>query len=145
MPTQEPRVPMTTPEPPVALVVEDDAPLLELASQILERDGYRIVRAASAEEALTIAAEERLALLFTDVVLPGCSGLELAANLVADRPDLPVLITTGQWDDAVRRTVERAGHHVLLKPYTAPQVVDAARRARASVTADLRSTGELLP
>lgn len=129
-----PPPPAHDPKLPVALVVEDDGPLLDLAAQILERAGYRTIRAGSAEEAVAVAADEHLALLFTDVVLPGRSGLELAAELASERRDLPVLITTGQWDDAVRHVaVERAGHLVLRKPYTAQQVVNAAMTVRAAV------------
>ncbi len=100
----------------MVLVVEDDGPLLELAAQIFERAGNRTLCAASAEQALSISAHEPLALVFSDVVLPGRSGLDLADELLAARPDLPVLITTGQWDESVRRAVDRAGHQVLRKP-----------------------------
>lgn len=123
------------PEAPLALVVEDDAPLLEMAAQILERAGYEVLRAETAEHAEAAAGGGRpLDLLFTDVVLPGRTGLELAAALLAQQPQLPVLITTGQWDPTVRHAVESAGHHVLRKPYTATQVVEAAERVRASVS-----------
>lgn len=124
-----------TPGSPLALVVEDDVPLLEMAVQILVRAGYEVVSAETAEQAedLAAASERPFDLLFTDVVLPGRSGIELAARLLERQPGLPVLIATGQWDPAVRRAVESAGHQVLRKPYTSTQVIDAAARVRAVV------------
>ncbi|MBX3287602.1 MAG: response regulator [Acidimicrobiales bacterium] len=124
-----------TPGSPLALVVEDDVPLLEMAAQILVRAGYEVIRAETAEaaEEHAAASERPLDLLFTDVVLPGRTGIELAARLRERQPHLPVLVATGQWDPTVRRAVEAAGHQVLRKPYTSTQVVEAAARVRAVV------------
>lgn len=122
---------MSTPPPPTAdgatvLVVDDDRPLLTMASEILRRAGYRVASAASMGEALAVArATPGLELLFTDVVMPGGSGLELTVALLAERPDVRVLVTTGQWDADTRRALSRTPHPVLRKPYTAPSLCDA--------------------
>lgn len=133
----------TTPPPPdpvpgTILVAEDDVPLLRMASQILQRAGWSVVQAQSAEEALAVARTcPDLVLLFTDVVMPGRSGLELAALLTAERPGLPVLVTTGQWDNEIRRALERFDHDVLRKPYTATSLCEAVR-ARLDGPTDTR-------
>ncbi|MCU1496152.1 MAG: sensory box histidine kinaseresponse regulator [Acidimicrobiales bacterium] len=121
------------PERPRVLVVEDDVVLLRMASLIFEGAGYQVEQARDAEEALIKARPPRVFdLLFTDVIMTDRTGLELAALLRAEQPALAVLITTGQFDAAVRRSVERSGHHVLRKPYTAPALLAAAQLARTT-------------
>jgi len=116
-----------------ALVVDDDRALLALATRILVVDGFEVVAAPSAEAALAAAvAVPVLDLLFTDVVLPGDSGLALAAALRLERPTLPVLVTTGQWEGEVREAIKRAGHHLIRKPYDAPSVRRAVHLAIAA-------------
>ena len=116
-----------TPAP--ILVVEDDVPLLEMAAQILERAGHTVLRASGPVEATALArATPDLALLFTDVVMPDGSGLDLAAQLSGERPGLPVLITTGQWDGETRRAVLRSQHEALRKPYTSADLCAAVAR-----------------
>ncbi|HEY6036514.1 MAG TPA: ATP-binding protein, partial [Kofleriaceae bacterium] len=79
------------------LVVEDDAPLLELASAVLEAEGYEVLVAASARDALELAERHRgrIDLLLTDVVMPHVSGVELWRRLAADRQNLKVLWMSG--------------------------------------------------
>lgn len=131
--TNDPTTPNSSPPPPHVLVVEDDVPLLHMASKILERAGYRVTQARSAEEALLkVRPPAHFDLLFTDVVMSDRTGLELASLLRANHPTLGILITTGQFDAAVRRSVERSGHHVLRKPYTAQDLCEAARVAMST-------------
>ena len=80
-------------------------------------------RAQSGEEALERALAEPFDLVFTDVVMPGMSGLELASRLAEHRPDLPVILTTGYSDEIA--TSGAAGRPVLLKPYK-PETLAAA-------------------
>lgn len=109
----------------VVLVVDDDARVRQLAAEALWRDGWSVVVASGAEEALDAAATaaDRLALLVTDLVMPGTDGIELAAQLVLSQPDLPVLYVTG---GGPRRLPD--GVAVLAKPFTAAQLVDQVRR-----------------
>jgi CheY-like chemotaxis protein len=112
------------------LVVEDDLPVREMATHILEAAGWTVLSARSAEEALALFdGHPDVGLLFSDVVLPGRSGLELAAELVARRPGVRVLITTGQRTRDVHEAIEGAGHPFLAKPYTAPALREAAAAA----------------
>ena len=79
------------------LVVEDDANVRQLVVNMLTSLGYRTVQAGDSEEALrTLAEQSEVALLFTDVVLPGgVNGAELAREAQRRRPDLKVLFTSG--------------------------------------------------
>jgi len=79
------------------LVVEDEAPVRQLAVYMLRDLGYQTVEAETAATALAVLeATPAVALLFTDVVLPGGqSGVELAQEARQRRPDLQVLFTSG--------------------------------------------------
>jgi PAS domain S-box-containing protein len=79
------------------LVVEDDDPVRRSTSSVLTKHGYRVLQAATAQDAIDIARQEsRLDLIFTDVILPGdIKGTELAQQIVAERPHVRVLLTSG--------------------------------------------------
>ncbi len=79
------------------LLVEDEESVRRFARHALERHGFRVIEAASPEQALSLAASsaEPIALLLTDVVMPQLSGPELAGRLRQTRPELPVLYMSG--------------------------------------------------
>src|SRR5213594_275507 len=87
------------------LVVKDEAPVRNVARQVLERHGYTVLEASSAEAALDIATRYSgtIHLLLTDVVMPGLNGRELASRLADLRPDARVIFMSGYTDDAVTR------------------------------------------
>ncbi len=104
------------------LVVEDDRDVRDIATAVLESTGYRVLEAASGEEAhrlLLAHPDLRIDALFTDVVMPGqLDGIDLAVAARALRPGLRVLFTTG-FANLVRqdRDSELLGAAVLRKPY----------------------------
>ncbi|MDR7036894.1 MULTISPECIES: response regulator [Methylobacterium] len=78
------------------LVVEDEAIVCELAAEALSDEGYRVLTAADALEAEAILARESVDLLFTDIDLArNTNGIALARYARQDRPDLPVVYTSG--------------------------------------------------
>jgi PAS domain S-box-containing protein len=92
------------------LVVEDEDGLRELAKRLLERQGYTVLTAANADEALQLfQANASIGVLLTDVVMPGTSGPELTQALVDQRPDLKVIYMSGYTEDAI-------AHHGVLAP-----------------------------
>jgi two-component system, cell cycle sensor histidine kinase and response regulator CckA len=92
------------------LLVEDDEAVRNLARKRLEALGYTVLAASGGGDAIDLAASVGpIHLLVTDVVLPGMSGRELATRLVAARPGLRVLYTSGYTDEAVV-------HHGVLDP-----------------------------
>ncbi len=111
------------------LVVEDEEMVRELAVETLRSCGYHTLSAANAAEAQEIAAKNgHIDLLFTDVVMPGMSGPELAAVLLATNPDLKVLYSSGYTDDAViRHGMLEAGTSFLQKPYIAQNLATKLR------------------
>jgi two-component system, cell cycle sensor histidine kinase and response regulator CckA len=112
------------------LVVEDEEQVRSLTSRMLESQGYRVMAAASAEEAFALASEseEHIDLLVTDLVMPGISGYELARRLLAAKNQLKVLYVSGYSDDAGLRKGELPHHRPLLeKPFSAADLAQAVR------------------
>ena len=79
------------------LLVEDEPEVLKLVKITLESLNYKVLTASSGEEALRVQADcrEEIALLLSDIVMPGMDGLELAEQVKAARPGIAVLLTSG--------------------------------------------------
>lgn len=105
------------------LLVEDNEAVGVFAEQLLVELGHQVRRVRSGEQALRLATEERFDAVFTDVVMPGMSGLELAARLSELRPELPIILTTGYSDEIAKSGA--GGRPVILKPYR-PETLAAA-------------------
>ena len=109
------------------LVVEDNLDVGRFCTQLLEDLGHTTVWAHTAEAAL--AEMERVPFrfdaVFSDVVMPGMGGVELARRLRADHPALPVILTTGYSDVLARDDAH--GFDLVRKPYSAEQVSRALR------------------
>jgi PAS domain S-box-containing protein len=114
----------------VLLLVEDNDQVREFAESLLVELGYRVIGAASADAALMVLDRESVDLLFTDVLMPGMSGLELAARARRKQPNLPVLLASGY-------SAEIAGaacpFQTLAKPYGAQTLGVALAAARAEM------------
>jgi signal transduction histidine kinase/CheY-like chemotaxis protein len=103
------------------LLVEDEGLVLGLAERILRGQGYLVVAAQSAADALTACQThpESIDLLLTDVVMPGEGGKALAARLQEIHPQMKVLYMSGYADDAiVHHGALEPGAHFLQKPFT---------------------------
>ena len=113
------------------LVVEDDDAVRQLACHELRAMGYRVLDAANGAEALRqIERGEPIHLLFTDVVMPGMSGRELADAARRRRSSLRVLFTSGYTENAiVHHGRLDAGVQLLAKPYRRADLARAVRVA----------------
>jgi signal transduction histidine kinase len=109
------------------LLVEDNDEVGEFAAHLLGELGHDVVRASSGEEALDRALKERFDLVFTDVVMPGMSGLDLAGRLAEVRPGLPIILTTGYSDEIA--TSGAGGRPVILKPSRPERLASAIEQA----------------
>lgn len=118
----------------VILVVDDEPGVRRMVRTILERSGYRVLEAADATAAWRIVeGQASPALLLTDIVMPGETGLWLAARVHQVRPGLPVLFMSGYAQDYQE---ELSGSVCIRKPFTPAQllgaVIDILGSARAS-------------
>lgn len=103
------------------LVVEDNAQVRRVTVERVLALGYRVVEAASGNEALALLESGKHAdLVFSDVVMPGgISGFDLARIIRERWPNLPVLLTSGfAADVASDAGAEADGHDILSKPYS---------------------------
>jgi len=121
------------------LIVEDDLGLARLQQRRLERAGYTVHVAASAEEATQRAAQDGLDLLILDQKLPGgVSGLELYRRLKARGVDVPAILVTGLREDELLLQALRAGvrDFVLKTPEYLEYLLPAVERVLKQVSTE---------
>ncbi|MCW3835951.1 CHASE3 domain-containing protein [Sphingomonas canadensis] len=113
----------------VVLVVEDEERVRELSVDALRELGYTVIDAPDAERALDLLrGDQRVDLLFTDIVMPGMDGRRLADAARAARPGLCVLYTTGYTRNAiVHNGVLDHDVQFLAKPFTVTQLAAKVR------------------
>jgi CheY-like chemotaxis protein len=114
------------------LVVEDEDPVRRLTCRILAGSGYVCLEATGGEEAMRLYEEhrDRVALLLSDVVMPGMSGQELAERIAGDGSGPPVLFMSGYTDQTVLPREGPDGRGALLhKPFTAEALLRSVREA----------------
>ncbi len=101
------------------LLVEDDAQVRSYTTEAVAELGFRVLAASDAEAALRIFDDHPdVALLFTDIGLPGLDGRQLAEEAVRRRPGLRVVFTTGYEDSAaVHTSLRDRGFHLIAKPF----------------------------
>ncbi|NWC69582.1 response regulator [Pseudomonas sp. P7758] len=111
------------------LVVEDNLEVGRFANQILQDLGYQTTWATNAEQALELAGADALGFdaVFSDVVMPGITGVALARELRRRRPGLPVVLTSGYSEELAESGYE--GLVFLPKPYSADQVSQVLAKA----------------
>jgi CheY-like chemotaxis protein len=121
------------------LVVEDEEAVRRLTCRSLEAQGYEVLPAASASEALLLLEKHagEIHLLITDVVMPDVSGRELARSAAPLRPLMKVLFMSGYTDNViVHHGVLDAGTAFLQKPFTPRSL---AQKVREVLDAEKRS------
>ncbi|MFC3080182.1 response regulator [Phenylobacterium terrae] len=130
--------PQDLPGDAVALLVDDDAAVREITAAMLRDIGLQVIEAGSGGEALELLERrERLDLVLMDFAMPGMNGAELAREVRARRPGLPVLFATGY---AGAEDLVGAGDElIVLKPFAADQL--ASKVAAALDAAGARRSG----
>jgi PAS domain S-box-containing protein len=124
------RRPATRPGNETILVVEDDAEVRKLAGEMLGRQGYAVLEAASGPEALRIWHQHAssIDLILTDVVMPSMAGPELAAQLTAERAGLKVLYMSGYPEEVMAKHGLTASDSTFIhKPFTSDALIHSVR------------------
>ena len=109
------------------LVVDDDAQVRATIVRALSELGYAVSEAADGPEALEVVRGGRADLVILDYVMPGMDGAEVAREMAAIDPDLPVIFSTGH--AALRALRNAAGEDVpvLHKPFTLDELDELLR------------------
>ncbi len=117
---------------PTVLIVDDESSILDIASAILEKNGFTVETAASIEEAEKRLALEGIDAALIDIVFPGRGGVELLMRLRDERPELPVVIMTGKVrtdSEPFRQLVQQFGaKSILTKPFSSTELTAALRQ-----------------
>jgi two-component system cell cycle sensor histidine kinase/response regulator CckA len=103
------------------LFLDDEEPLVFLGVRMLERQGYRVSGFSNVEDALSAFREDpgSFDLVVTDMSMIGATGLEVAAEMLALRPEIPIVLSSGHVTDELREKARDLGiREVLYKPTT---------------------------
>ncbi len=125
-------------EPPLILIVEDNAGSLMLATVMLETEGFKVAGAESAEEARVVLEARTPDLILMDIQLPGIDGLEFTRELKADpeTAGIPVIALTAHSMPLHQRAARAAGcEGFIAKPWTPEALSREIRNFLAGVAA----------
>ncbi|HEX2560065.1 response regulator, partial [Phenylobacterium sp.] len=112
----------------VVLLVDDDAAVREITGGMLREQGLEVIEAGSGGAALELLDRTgRLDLVLMDFAMPGMNGAELAREVRARRPGLPILFATGY--AGVEDLVETSDEMIVQKPFDAEQLAERVAAA----------------
>jgi two-component system, cell cycle sensor histidine kinase and response regulator CckA len=116
---------------PVILLVEDDDPVRELIGRALRANGFEVVAAASGEEALDLEPGRQVDVLLSDVMLPHRNGFEVANQIHARSPRIPIVFMSGSYDQAVAEAAHLdISSTILQKPFAIADLLEHLRGLR---------------
>ena len=100
------------------LIVDDEATVRSVLSQVLEEDGFETTEAANGEEALEFLKKEPFSLVITDIMMPGMTGIELLVKIKQLYPDTQVIIITSYASlDTALTALRHGAYDYLFKPF----------------------------
>ena len=120
----------TADELPLVLVVDDSITVRRVTQRLLKREGYRVTLAADGLQALEKLAEERPAVVLSDIEMPRMDGFDLARNIRGDErlKDLPIIMITSRIAEKHREHARELGvDHYLGKPYSEDELLGLVR------------------
>ncbi|HMY66619.1 MAG TPA: PAS domain S-box protein [Leptospiraceae bacterium] len=112
------------------LIVDDEPSVLEIASSILAESGYIVMKAESAQEALSILSEKDADIVITDIIMPGeINGLELARIIRKEKPYIRIILTSGYPGDLRKKENSDLSEFTFIaKPYKALDLEKTVRK-----------------
>src|SRR5665647_2627755 len=114
------------------LVVDDDPVVAKSFDRVLSAKGYAVITASSGQEALNKLEAEDYDVVFTDIKMPGMSGLEMAEQVKQRRPWLPVVIVTGYGSPDNEARAEAAGVSGFLRKPLSPEMIEGSAQKAVS-------------
>jgi chemosensory pili system protein ChpA (sensor histidine kinase/response regulator) len=118
------------PQIPLVLVVDDSITVRRVTQRLLQREGYRVALAADGLQALERLAEEKPAVVLSDIEMPRMDGFDLARNIRADArsKDLPIIMITSRIAEKHREHAKELGvDHYLGKPYSEEELLSLVK------------------
>jgi DNA-binding NtrC family response regulator len=113
------------------LVVDDEAQIRTMLTQMLELEGYTVHTAENGEDGLTLVGQHAFDLVITDMIMPVKDGLKFIMELVRDYPDLKILAISGGGAIKAERYLTMAGYlgdiATLEKPFKREALLDLVR------------------
>jgi FixJ family two-component response regulator len=117
-------------EPTLVAVVDDEAPMRVALGRLLRLAGYQVVAFESGHDFLSSLVHRAPACVLLDVNMPGLSGLQVQARLLAEHVSLPIVFITASDDaDIERQALEAGDLRVLHKPFGNDALLAAVRFA----------------
>src|SRR5271168_257598 len=117
----------------LVVVVDDDDSIRSAVQDLLDAVGFQARGFESAEEFLKSGKQQETACLIADIRMPGMSGLELQAQLNAERCRIPIIFITAHGDEKMRMQALRAGAvEFMAKPFDNEVLLDGVRSALES-------------
>lgn len=118
------------------LVVDDDPVVGRSFDRVLSDRGYAVITAANGQEALDRMAREDYDMVFTDIRMPGMDGIDVAAEIKARQPWMPVVIVTGYGTADAQARAKQVGVTAFLhKPLSSDAIEASAREALEAAAA----------
>lgn len=105
------------------LLVEDDSGVRDIVVRMLSEKGFKVLMARDGYEAIRLLVSQHVDVMLSDIVMPGLSGYELAAQARLIRPMLRILYTTGYDGRAAGQEMAAAYGKILWKPIRADELV----------------------
>jgi two-component system, NtrC family, nitrogen regulation response regulator NtrX len=124
----------------VVFIVDDEEGIRESLSGIFEDEGYTVLTAGTAEEALDMLKEQTPDLMFLDVWLPGIDGIQALTKIRESNPELPIVMISGHGNIELAVNATRIGAYDFLeKPLSLERVLLVASRALERRTLELEN------
>jgi two-component system response regulator AtoC len=137
---------LTNPSVAHILIVDDENNIRRVLAAMLKREGYEVTTAADGEQALSVLQKVPVSVVVTDLVMPRVGGMDLLKRVVADWPDVPVILITahGSVDSAVA-ALKAGAFDYVTKPFDQEdlkKVIEKAARAHDLEQRNVHSPGE---
>ena len=114
------------------LIVDDEEPLCAMADEILTAQGYHVLQAFSAKQALEILQSEPVDMVFSDIIMPEMTGYELADEISKKYPNIIIQLTSGYNDVKkfnIDLNIDISNMYILSKPYSRSELLKCIRNA----------------
>ena len=121
----------------IVLVVDDEAMIRNLVERILSKEGYNILQAQDGEAALDIVNSQKVDIIVSDMNMPGMDGLCLLKILKKVRPEIGVVMMTGEGDEYTVKDALLAGaDEYIAKPFESFEIKMIVERTYWRILAD---------